>query len=320
MRHDTAHRFPYLDWPEERTGPATRFVRWSQPVSNICLDFHGDPTTAELVVFSDGNHHMALRDCLDLFLLRNRELSGVFYATTPPAPIVNMLRTGGLYLGNLVISVAPHVFISPPEVLDVLVAEGFMPGHAPFVRNQGNVLLVRKDNPKGISCLADLAREDVRLFLSNPETERASFTAYSQTLKALAGSEGAPPDFLDAKIAQGQVLFGQRIHHREAPQAVAQGAADVAVVFYHLALRYLRIFPEYFDALPLGGSLKKPAPLPGNVIGATHMGLVHDGGPWGRKLLSFLGSQPAMDIYQRHGLLPGQIPIQVPPIRESLTS
>ncbi len=304
MQHDnTQFKDTFLDWPEERTGTATRFVRWSEPKSNICLDFHGDPTTAQLVVFSDGNHHMALRDCLDLFQLQNGGL-GVFYATTPPAPIVNMLKTGGLHLGNLIISVAPHVFISPLEVLDALVTQGFMSCHAPFVRNQGNVLLVQKGNPKQISSVVDLTREDVRLFLSNPETEKASFMAYSRTLKALAATQGALSDFLDVKIAQGRVLFGQRIHHREAPQAVATGAVDVAVVFYHLALRYLRIFPEHFDAVPLGGSIDAPAPLPGNVVGTTHMGLVCDGGPWGRSLLDFLGSMPAMEIYQRHGLLP----------------
>ena len=45
----------YLDWPEEQVGEDTRYFRWLQPGSNICLDFHGDPVKAQLVVFSDGN-------------------------------------------------------------------------------------------------------------------------------------------------------------------------------------------------------------------------------------------------------------------------
>ena len=98
----------YLDWPEEQVGVDAKYFRWAQPGSNICLDFHGDPVQAQLVVFSDGNHHMALRDCLDLFLGQNKGLSGIFYATTPPGPIVNMLRTGGLQMGNLIISVFPQ--------------------------------------------------------------------------------------------------------------------------------------------------------------------------------------------------------------------
>jgi len=292
----------YLDWPEERAGGDTGYLRWFQPASNICLDFHGDPVQAQLVVFSDGNHHMALRDCLDLFLQQNKGLSGIFYATTPPGPIVNMLKNGGLQMGNLVISVVPHVFISPPEVLDRLVADSFMSEHVPFVQNRGNVLLVKKGNPKHIFKISDLIREDIRLFLSNPDSEKASFTAYYNTLKTLASDHNANPEFLDEKITQGQVLFGKRIHHREAPQAMAEGSADVAVVFYHLALRYLRIFPDFFDVIPLGGSVEKPKPLPGNVVGKTHMGLVGDGGVWGRSLISFLGSKQAVEIYQHHGL------------------
>lgn len=293
----------YLDWPEEQAGGDAHYFRWNQPVSNICLDFHGDPAQSQLVVFSDGNHHMALRECLDLFLQQEKDLSGIFYATTPPGPLVNMLRSGKLQMGNLIISVSPHVFISPPDVLDKLVADGIMSEHIPFVQNQGNVLLVKKGNPKQIFNVSDLMRGDVRLFLSNPETEKASFSAYYNTLKAVASAQTDNPDFPDDKMKQGQVIFGKCIHHREAPQAVADGSADVAVVFYHLALRFLRIFPNIFDVIPLGGSVDKPEPLPGNVLGKTHMGLVGDGDMWGRKLISFLCSKQAMAIYQQHGLL-----------------
>jgi len=208
----------YLDWPEERAGGDTHYVRWAQPGSNICLDFHGDPAHAQLVVLSDGNHHMALKDCLDQFALQTEDLSGIFYATTPPGPIVNLLRDGGLQMGNLIISVSPHVFISPPNILDNLVADGLMSGHVPFVQNRGNVLLVKKGNPKHVFKVSDLMREDIRLFLSNPDTEKASFTAYYNTLKAMASGQTANPDFLDEKITHGQVLFGERIHHREAPR------------------------------------------------------------------------------------------------------
>lgn len=299
----TANTSIFLDWPEEQAGGNDLYARWSQPCSNICLDFHGDPVRAQLVVFSDGNHHMALRDCLDLFARQNNALSGIFYATTPPGPIVNMFKTGGLRMGNLVVSVTPHVFISPPEILDSLVQSKHLSGHIPFVRNQGNVLLVRKGNPKRVLGVSDLGRDNIRLFLSNPDTEKASYTAYRDTLKALT-SEQYGPTFLDDKIKQDQVLFGQRIHHREAPQALADGAADVAMVFYHLALRYTRIFPDLFEMVALGGDVENPLPLQGNVICKTNMGVVGDGGPWGQKLVAFLGSGRAMEVYQYHGLLP----------------
>lgn len=292
-----------LDWPEELVGENEKFKRWFQPYSNICLDFHGDPINADLVVFSDGNHHMALRDCLDQFARLQTTLPGIFYATTPPGPIVAMLKAGGLRMGNLVFSLTPHVVISPPEILDDLVHSNLLSSHVPFVRNQGSVLLVRRGNPRRVFSVSDLGRDDVRLFLSNPDTEKVSFTAYRDTLMTLASGEYGPA-FLDEKIRQGRVLFGQRIHHREAPQALAEDAADVAMVFYHLALRYIRIFPDLFEMVPLGGDVEKPLPLPGNVICTTHMGIVGDGGAWGQNFLAFLGSAQAMEIYRHHGLLP----------------
>lgn len=294
----------WLAWPPERAGALAKqaLPDWFAPGSNLCLDFHGDPAGAELCVLSDGNHHMALLECLDRFARQGGGLR-VFYATTPPGPIRAMLRGGGLALGNLIIRTTPHVFISPADILDGLVAEGFMDGREAFVKNRGNVILVKKGNPKGITRVTDLARPDVTLFLSNPETEKASYRAYHETLCALGG-----PDFVDRLRARGGVVFGHRIHHREAPQAVAPGPeggeADAAMVFYHLALRYIRIFPELFEIVPLGGTAAEPQPLPGNVVGVTHKGLVDGGGKWGQAFADYLLTKEALSVYRGHGLLP----------------
>lgn len=292
----------YLNWPEEQAGGDNHFSRWFQPGSNICLDFHGDPVNAQLVVFSDGNHHMALTDCLDFFLRQNKGVSGIFYATTPPGPIVNMLRTGGLRMGNLTIRVSPHVFISPPQVLENLVAEGYMQTHQPFMRNRGSVLLVKKGNPKNISGVADLARRDLRLFLSNPETEKVSYRGYVDTLKGMAAGEGINLSFLADATGTG-IVYGDCIHHREAPQALADDRADVAIVYYHLALRYIRMFPALFEMVPLGGTASDPQPAPENIISRTHAGIIGDGGRWGAEFLRFLSSDPVRAIYAYHGLL-----------------
>jgi len=292
----------YLDWPEELVGSDKHFFRWFHPGSNICLDFHGDPTRAQLVVFSDGNHHMALRECLDLFVKQNKGLSGLFYATTPPGPIVKMLKTGGLQMGNLIIRLSPHVFISPPAVLDNLVSGGYLKTHVPFMRNQGSVLLVKKGNPKNISGIMDLARRDVLLFLSNPETETVSYRGYVDTLKGIAGGKGIALSFLTDGSGT-KIVYGERIHHREAPQAVAAENADVAIVYYHLALRYVRIFPDLFEIVPLGGTASEPKPDPENVISTTHAGIIGDGGRWGANFLQFLSSEAVTDIYAYHGLL-----------------
>ena len=44
-----------------------------------------DPVGAQLAVFSDGNHHMALAECVETFVRRSPGLHEVFYTTTPPS-------------------------------------------------------------------------------------------------------------------------------------------------------------------------------------------------------------------------------------------
>lgn len=296
-----------LNWPEEVIPDSNQVCgRWLHAGSNLCLDFHGDPCNAELVVFSDGNHHMALLEALSEYR-HDAGIARVFYVTTPPAVLLQMLDGDGLCLGNLRLRVQPHVFISPPKVLQGLVQQGKMRHHLPFMRSQGSVLLLRKGNPKGIRGLADLQRKEICLFLSNPNTETVSYQGYVDTLKGLAHKHALHFPQLDDPTADN-ICYGECIHHREAPQAVAEGRADVALLYYHLALRYIRIFPELFEMLPLGGTVDAPIPEAENIISHINVGVFADGGTWGQGLVDFLLQDKVRHIYQTHGLIPLQSP------------
>ena len=282
--------------------PSESVEPWFQEQSNWVLDFHGDPVKGELVVFSDGNHHMALCDAIKAFLLDHPEIRDVFYATTPPGPIVSILRRGAIRLGNLTISLCPHIFMGPPDVLDRLQAEGLLRAHQLLARNQGSVLLIAIGNPKQIRTVNDLMRDDVRLFISNPETETVSYEGYRRTLEGAAAGRGINPVVFNRAVFGETMVRGQRIHHREAPEALARGRADAAIVYFHLALRYTRIFPDLFDFIPLGGTKEQPQPYAGNRIGKIHMGIVGDGGRWGRRFSEFMLGRAAADAYAAHGL------------------
>lgn len=293
-----------LHWPIEAAQAAPEEPHWLQAESNICLDFHGDPLRARLVLFSDGNHHMALEETLQAFVSRHPKVADVFYVTTPPAVLLQWLSAGCLHVGNLRFSLVPHAFISPPQVLERVVSAGRMESHCPFMRSRGNVLLVLKGNQQRIRGIADLAREDVRIFLSNPTTEAVSYQVYRDTLVGLARREEVTLDFLDGGAGPHvRAVYSNRIHHREAPLALAAGQADAAVLYYHLALRYMRAFPDLFEIVPLGGTADDPRPTPENIVSHVHTGLVGDGGAWGAKLLAFLGSDAVTEIYARHGML-----------------
>ena len=290
----------WLNWPIELATGFDRSLERYEQIESLRLDLHGDPTRAKLVVCSDGNHHMALEQTLQAFARAYPAVEEIFYTTTPPRIALQIMR-GGLQIGNFRLSVSPNVFISPPSVLDQLVAEGRMAGYRPFMRSRGVVLLVRKENPKAITGLADLLRKDVKLFLSNPLTEKISYQIYTDCLRRLAMHEGAMLDFLAHAPGQPnpeKLIYGEAIHHREAPQAIADGRADAALVFYHLALRYQRIFPELFDFVWPSGSLGEQD----CDVSHFNCGLIGDGGEWGKKLIEFLMSEEVTEIYSAHGL------------------
>ncbi|WP_126456979.1 molybdate ABC transporter substrate-binding protein [Sulfuriflexus mobilis] len=286
-----------LKWPIEASrGDAISGYRWQQADSNLCLDFHGNPLAARLVVFSDGNHHMALEACCQAFRQSNPDVQDIFYATTPPQVILQSVLQGGVLLGNLQLTIQPHVFISPANILDKLLDNGLMTSHRPFASSRGNVLLVKKGNPKNIHGIADLLREDVRLTLSNPLTEGASYSVYKQTLLDVAGEQGADVAAVARLIDKDsrKIVFGESIHHREVPQTLFSGRADVAMVYYHLALRYTRIFPDDFELIELESKA--------NVYSDYHIGALHDGGEWGQNFIEFMLSDTAAGLYQQHGL------------------
>jgi len=294
-----------LSWPPEAAKYPDDTVRsFTASGSNLALDFHGDPATANLAVFSDGNHHMALEASVRAFLIANPDVLDVFYTTTPPAPLVDALKGDGLALGNLRISRKPDVFIGPGKILDGLVKANLMVQHVPFAESRGNVILVQKGNPKNISSISDLLSEDVTLACSNPVTEKASYTVYAEAAIGMAKKAGLDGDAIVKKLATAgaKTIHSQIIHHREVPELIAAKHADAAIIYYHLALRYTRIFPDIFEFVDIAGVLSGDR-SPMNPTTQYHIGLISDGGQWGKHFVSFMQSDTAQSLYEEHGLL-----------------
>jgi len=184
-----------------------------------------------------------------------------------------------------------------------MVEQGQVAAHHAFMKSQGNVLLVRRGNPKNIESIKDLLRKDVRLFSPNPAKETVSYQVYFESVMAIARDAGVDTSALEKKYASpDQVHYGECIHHREAPQAIADNYADVTLIYYHLALRYTRIFPSVFDMVYLGEKPAKTLYHPANLISFYHVGRVGDGGPHGGAFIEFLAGEQVTKIYDQHGL------------------
>ena len=270
-----------LPWPAELpSAPRPHASLYVSEKSNIVLDFHGSVQDPDLVIFMAGNQYRALPELIAEFRRwlpqqpkhRSVHAERVFYATTPPGRLIDAMDSGQLLLGNLSIDVRPDklwpdVFMTGPRQQRRLQAAKYIDSWWVYTRNRGVVLLVAAGNPKKIRGIADLMRDDVRVAISSPKREPASFESYSNTLRAQGGSQ--LPERL---LAKDGTVSPVAVHHRENPQFIYDGVADVAPMYFHFGDYLKTNLPQYFDyvALPAEGnfidelaiSILKKAPHP----------------------------------------------------------
>jgi len=293
-----------MAWPPELPqGLLPKARPYLSEKSNVVLDLHGSPQDPDLVIFMAGNQYRVFPDLLPAFrrwaeaqsrykVLRTER---IFYATTPPGRLVDAMQAGQFVLGNFWIDVRPgklwpDVFMTGPRQQRRLAAANYVERWSVYARNRGVVLLVQAGNPKKIRGVGDLMREDVRVAMSSPEREPASFESYSNTLRAQGG-----PQFPELVLRKQTTISPIAVHHRENPQFIFDGEADVAPMYYHFG-EYLKTrMPKQFDYVPL--------PPEGNFRDELAISMIRNAphpeaaAAW----LEFIRSDAAAAVYTRHG-------------------
>src|SRR6516165_1463345 len=168
--------------------------------ADMVLDVIGQIGRApSLVIFTEGNHLMVLSsdDIVGAFpswaksqsQYADLDLSNLILATLPQPILVQMIRTGGVALGNLTLDVGrgsgfyPDIFMGYPEPLRQLRQTGVIEPQARFFcKNRGVSLLVRRGNPFGIHGLADVVRTGVRMALPDSGDVREKRHAAAEAL------------------------------------------------------------------------------------------------------------------------------------------
>ena len=294
-----------LDWPSDWGGQEPSL---GEPTANAVNDLHAEISRCEMVLTTSGNYHMALRELWALYLEKfppDDPLQNWLYTTSPPIAgpqIANCL----VRFGNFMARCRPQVAVGPGEMARSLAGSGLTTGEAlPVSRTNGNVILVKKGNPKGIFTVWDLGRGGIRLTTPNPVSEAGSFRLYSNSIYHIARLDKSRPAGVSAKglfdaIFNGaggdprKWLCGKGIHHREVPWSIAFGKADAGIIFHHLARHAKKVFPDLFDMIPLGGTEESPCPCPGNQTETLYA--VRIKGDWSPKQLD--ATEKLMEMFQ----------------------
>jgi len=269
-----------LVWPlvgGEQPGIRT-FAGHADTVLDIVGRIGASPS---LVICTEGNHLMVLlsNDIIGAFPAWARtqpqhahlRLDNVVVVTLPQPIIVQMIRTGAVALGNLTLDVSrasglfPDIVMGGPAPQRELRKLGVVEPQARyFSRNRGRALLVRKGNPLGIHGLGDVARVGARV--AQADTVEADARAGNRAaIEALMGKPAA-----DAFFAKEVEHFPGRlgITHRDVPEMIARGYADVGLTQYHLISYWVRTFPNHFELVPIVGAAQFPVKIAfGRVIG-----------------------------------------------------
>lgn len=225
-------------------------------------------TAPSLVIFTEGNHLMALLsdDIIGAFpswaksqpQYADLDLDNIVVVTVPQPIVVQMIHTGGIALGNLMLDVSrksgfyPDIVMAGPDPLRQVRKLGAIEPQARFFsRNRGFALLVRKGNPLGIHGLVDVARTGRRIALPEAVSEPEARARYRAAVDDLIGKPAAD-DLFAAEAPNFPGRIG--IVHRDLPEMVARGYADVALTQYHLISYWTRIFPNHFALVPISGA------------------------------------------------------------------
>ncbi len=276
-----------IDWPRnlEREEPDL------SGGANIINDLNIRMNDCGLFISTSGNYHMALGELMGEF---EGELHNVVWTTSRPITL-EVLEAKRLVLGNVLIDCVPDVAIGPWSVMEGI-REYWEDEPIAFMKNQGNVILVRKgSNIKDIWDMDDIATSDI----SEPGSYRNYRDSMYNMAKAQKGAFKARR--LVDRVYRNRCSWGP-IMHRGIPQSLINGECEAGLMFYHLALYTVRHFPDAFDFIPLGGTKDNPDPVKGNKVSTLYIVPLNDS-EVARRLIDAYMSDRFTQILNSHGIL-----------------
>lgn len=260
----------------------------------------GDSYTADLVLYLAGNQFMVMEELVQDFLKKNPGIKSVYVETIPPGQILNgqILKQGQIDGKDTAMN--PDVFASVSlGHLKTLKGKGVMDTHMVYIHNQLE-LMVAAGNPKGIKGAEDLGRDDLVQSHPNPLTEGIFKFYGSEMLKDLGLHDKvtANAQCKSCWAIEGKTWFTSR-HHRETPDRIEKGEADVGIVWTTEIVEAKREGRKV-DGVAIPAPLNKSEKV-GYAIGALKTGR---NGANAQAYLDYLATDAAQKIYSGYGFVP----------------
>jgi molybdate transport system substrate-binding protein len=255
-------------------------------------DLHGDIVDPQLVVFFGGNQFMVTHELLGGFAKKHPYCERVYWETLPPGVLVDQVRQGALVVGNLRIALPADVFTAGRGRIERLQKQAWFDRTVAYASNT-LALMVHEGNPKGITSLADMGRDDIRVSMPNPKWEGIG-SLVEKSLRKVGGGELVEKITVE-KVKTGTTILTE-IHHRQTPVRILKGEADAGVVWRTEALFQQRI-GNPLELIEIPAEQNQTATLvAARMKHAPHTRAATD-------FLDYLGEQ-GPPLYQSYGFLP----------------
>ena len=266
---------------------------------NVEMGSVGDSYTADLVMYLAGNQFMVMQELITDFQKKNPDIETVYVETIPPGQILKgqLLKQGEIEGQQTAMN--PDIFASVNiGHLKKLNGKKLMDEYAIYIHNKLE-LMIAAGNPKDIKGPEDLGRDDLVQSHPNPLTEGIFKFYGSEMLKDLGLHEKitAGAECRSCWAVEGKTWFTSR-HHRETPDRIEKGEADVGIVWT------TEVVHAKAEGRPIDG-VAIPAPL--NKIDKVNyaIGVMKNGrnGDNAARYLAYLASDEAQAIYESYGFI-----------------
>ena len=255
--------------------------------------------TSDLVMYLAGNQFMVMQELINDFQAKNPDIKTVYVETIPPGQILKgqLLKQGEIE--GTPTAMNPDIFASVNiGHLKKLHGKDLLNEHIIYIHNKLE-LMVASGNPKGITGPEDLGRNDLVQSHPNPLTEGIFKFYGSEMLKDLGLHEKVTggAECKSCWAVEGKTWFTSR-HHRETPDRIEKGEADVGIVWT------TEVVHAKAEGRPIGG-VAIPAPLNKQDKVNYAIGIMTNcrNPENAARYLAYLATDDAQSIYEKYGFL-----------------
>jgi len=259
----------------------------------------GDSYSADLVMYLAGNQFMVMQELIQDFMQKNPGIKSVFVETIPPGQILKAQLLKQAKVEGQNINQKPDIFASVSlGHLKQMKAKGRMAEFMLYIHNKLE-LMVAKGNPKGIKGPKDLGRDDLVQSHPNPITEGIFKFYGAEMLKDLGLYQKVTGGAMckSCWAVPNKTWFTSR-HHRETPDRIEKGTADVGIVWTTEVVE-AKAKKRAIDGVAIPAPYNK-ADKVGYAIGKLLDGKNQANAD---KYLAYLATDAAQNIYAKYGFV-----------------